>query len=133
MNNWVDEEEQRILNELRIQSKTDGEVARKITLKGFVRKLLISIFSNTTIKYFQNGTEHSFGEFISVRKKRSSFSKKIEYDYKPNKFVGGHGYIVSCKSLQNETSDLYVQGMYSTGRQWVMQCKEKKLSIDSFI
>ena len=28
---------------------------------------------------------------------------------------------------------MYVQDMYSTGRQWVKQCKEKKLSIDSII
>ena len=69
LNNWVEEEEQRILNELRIQYKTDGKVVRKSILKGFVHKLLISVFSNTTIKYFQNGMERSFGEFISVRKK----------------------------------------------------------------
>ena len=133
LNNWVEEEEQRILNELRIQYKTDGEVVRKSILKGFVHKLLISIFSNTTIKYFQNGMERSFGEFISVRKKKGSSSKRMQYDYKPYKFAGGHGYIVSCKSSQNDISDLYIQDMYSTGRSWVMQCKQKKLSIDSII
>ena len=77
LNNWVEEEEeQRIRNELRIQYKTDGEVVRKSILKGFVHKLLIRIFSNTTITYFQNGMERSFREFIPVRKKKEFIFKK---------------------------------------------------------
>ena len=133
LNNWINEEEQHILNELKIKYETDGEVVRKSILKGFVHKLLISVFSNTTIKYFQKGMERSFGEFISVRKKRSSSSQKIQYDYKEHKFAGGHGYIVQNKSIQKDISDLFVQDMYSVGRRWVMQCKQKKLSIDSII
>jgi len=132
LNNWVDEEERNILNELKIQYNTEGEIVRKTILKGFIHKLLISVFSNTTIKYFQKGMERSFGEFISVRKKKST-SRKFQYDYKEHKFAGGHGYIVQSKSLQRDISDLFVQDMYSAGRQWVMQCKQKKLTIDSII
>ena len=75
LNNWVDEEERNILNELKIQYNTEGEIVRKNILKGFIHKLLISVFSNTTIKYFQKGMERSFGEFISVRKKKIHHKK----------------------------------------------------------
>ena len=132
LDTWVDEEEQHILNELKIQYDTRGDVVRKNILKGFVHKLLICVFSNTTIKYFQKGMERNFGEFISVRKKKIS-SQKFQYDYKEHKFAGGHGYIVQSKTLKEDINDLFVQDMYSVGRQWVRQCKQKKLTIDSIV
>ena len=104
MNGWLLEEEDRWLQDHKLQYLQDTVVNYKTKLRGFVYSIMNSQFSNLTIKLFCNITRCTYREFITVRKPSNMFGANVQYTARI--FLGGSGYIVTC----NETNGRAILG-----------------------
>lgn len=104
--------------------------------RGFVYKLMNSIFSNTTIRMFKRAMLSSLGEYISVRD-NAKLLKKIqsgedsEYSVTPRMFSGGKGYIIHSLKKSNNNGGSKGNQKYPKVKAWIEECVEKKMSFNS--
>ena len=106
--------------------------------RGFVYKLMNSIFSNTTIRMFKRAMLSSLGEYISVRD-NAKLLKKIqsgedsEYSVTPRMFSGGKGYIIHSLKKSNNNGGSKGNQKYPKVKAWIEECVEKKMSFNSIV
>ena len=99
--------------------------------RGFVYKLMNSIFSNTTIRMFKRAMLSSLGEYISVRD-NAKLLKKIqsgedsEYCVTPRMFSGGKGYIITSLKKSNNNAGSKGNQKFPKGEDWIDECVQKK-------
>ena len=106
--------------------------------RGFVYKLMNSIFSNTTIKMFKRAMLSKLGEFISVRDSSKLLEKnqnmlQNNYEIRPCTFPTGKAYIV--KNLNFEVNRRENNNRISINHVqiWVKECAKAGKSIDNVL
>lgn len=136
-NFWLIKEEKLWMQKHNIKYETKNY--KRITeTRGFVYKLMNSIFSNTTIKMFKRAMFSRLGEFISVRD-NAKLTQKVnndvnsEFSIIPREFPTGKGYIIKkldfiCKDKQK--IDCKSQVNIDT---WIKHCVENGISLDYVI
>ena len=127
MNGWLMEQERKWLQEHRLQYAKDTVGIRKTRLRGFVYSIMNCQFSNSTIKLFHNVMRRKYGEYITVRKPSSVLSSNI--NYMERNFLGGNGYIVSCKNRDEIIHKADQDQVDTIGLKWIMLCKEEHLTL----
>ena len=106
--------------------------------RGFVYKLMNSIFSNTTIKMFKRAMLSKLGEFISVRDNSKLLEKnqnalQNNYEIRACTFPTGKAYIV--KNLHFEINKTNSDNKVSINHihTWVRECVKAGKSIDNVL
>ena len=122
MNAWMLQQEHKWLQKHQIKYCQDKVGLRKTKLRGFVYSIMNSKFSNSTIKLFRTVMQRKFGEFITVRKPVENLSSNLKYTER--NFLGGSGYIVSCKQEQEYLNNVESKTVESLGSKWIALCTE---------
>ena len=103
--------------------------------RGFVYKLMNSIFSNSTIRMFKRAMLSSLGEYISVRD-NAKLLKKIEsgqvsdYSVTSRNFSSGKGYIIKNLNNLKKTKGVKQIGNCEDGKSWISQCIKKNMTFN---
>ena len=128
MNAWMLQQEHKWLQKHQIKYCQDEVGLRKTKLRGFVYSIMNSKFSNSTIKLFRTVMQRKFGEFITVRKPVENLSSNLQYTER--NFLGGSGYIVSCKREQEYLNNVESKTVESLGSKWIALCtKDQKMNV----
>ena len=115
-------------------SYQDKDCKRITETRGFVYKLMNSIFSNTTIKMFKRAMISRLGEYISVRdnahlNKKNSAGEESNYSIVSRNFPTGKGYVITRKEFKMERNNIESQEMLHHLLEWIKQCVKNNTSI----
>ena len=106
--------------------------------RGFVYKLMNSIFSNSTIRMFKRAMLSSLGEYISVRD-NAKLLKKIasgqisDYSVTSRNFSAGKGYIVKHLKGLKRNNRIKPTKDCTNGKSWISECVQKNMTFNSII
>ena len=106
--------------------------------RGFVYKLMNSIFSNSTIRMFKRAMLSSLGEYISVRD-NAKLLKKIasgqisDYSVTSRNFSAGKGYIVKHLKGLKRNNHIKPTKDCTNGKSWISECVQKNMTFNSII
>ena len=136
-NFWLIKEEKMWMQKHNIKYETKNY--KRITeTRGFVYKLMNSIFSNTTIKMFKRAMISRLGEFISVRD-NAKLAQKNNNDVNSDlsiiarEFPTGKGYIIKkLDFICNDKKKIDCNGQVNIDA-WVKNCVKKGISMDYVI
>ena len=108
-NFWLIEAEKKWMSQYNIEYQSPN-FNRITETRGFVYKLMNSIFSNTTIKLFKRAMVSRLGEYISVRDNAKLWQKQPQEvndncSIIQHKFPTGKGYIIKTNISTNSSSN----------------------------
>ena len=136
-NFWLIEAEKNWMQQYNIKYKTPN--CQRITeTRGFVYKLMNSIFSNTTIKMFKRAMISRLGEFISVRDNAKLLNKNnndINNDYSivSHEFPTGKGYVVKKLDFISKDENTFNTANQINMQAWIKNCVQRGVSMEDVI
>ena len=121
-NSWLINAEKKWMEEFNIKYETtELDCTHKSYVKGFVYKIINSVFSNTTQKAFRKKLLFCYQEFITVRN-RKKFDESNEFTFSPYVFMNTNkGYVVTPR--QNLPSTKSMPDILRAGRSWIKDCQ----------
>ena len=127
-NSWLINAEKKWMEEYNI--KYDSPVldcSHKSNVKGFVYRIMNSMFSNTSQKAFRKKLLCCYQEFITVRN-RKKFDESNKFLFPPYIFKSTYkGYIVTPR--QEKKSSKTMQDILCAGKSWIKDCQGFQMDV----